>query len=133
MSAPLIDTNVVSELIRKSPDPGVLAWAAGVTRVALSAVTVEEIRFGLAWKPHPRISAWLDDYLAESCEVLPVTEEIAARSGRLRGRLQAEGRPRTQADMLIAATALEHGRVLVTRNGTDFEGCGLALLDPFGA
>lgn len=132
MSAPLIDTNVISELVRKSPDPGVLAWAAGVSQVAVSVVTVEEIRFGLAWKRRPTINAWFESYLAESCEVLPVTEEIAVRSGELRGHLRSEGRPRTQADTLIAATALLHGRVLVTRNRRDFEGCGVALLDPFG-
>lgn len=130
MSAPLVDTNVLGELARKAPDPGVVRWAGRVGRVALSAITVEEIRFGLAWKPNARINEWFEGYLAEACEVLAVTREIAARSGELRGRLRAEGRQRTQADMLIAATAQVHQRVLVTRNVRDFEGCGLALLDP---
>lgn len=131
MSAPLVDTNVLSELARREPNPGVLRWAGGLATLALSVVSLEEIRCGLAWRPNPRIATWFQRYLDESCEVLAVTAEIAVRSGELRGRLRAEGRPRTQADMLIAATAQVHQRVLVTRNVRDFDGCGLALLDPF--
>ena len=84
----LWDTNVLSELIRRKPDAGVLAWADGETAVTISVVTMEEIFYGLAWKPVPRIVAWFDRFLAEECEVLPVTAEVARVSGQLRGRLQ---------------------------------------------
>jgi toxin FitB len=126
----LVDTNVVSELIRPRPHPGVSRWAEQVRHVALSVVTLEELEYGLAWKPKPRISSWLEGFLG-SCAILPVTPEIARRAGRLRGALQADGETRMQADMLIAATAQEHGLTLVTRNRKDFVGCGLDLLDPF--
>ena len=63
--------------------------------------------------------------------MLPITREVAARAGDLRGRLRARGQTRTQADMLFAATAAAHGLVLVTRNTDDFESCGVTLLDPF--
>ena len=69
----LVDTNVVSELCRPAPNPGVLAWAEPVSLVALSVVTVEEIFFGLAWKPNQRIQSWFESFLASSCEILPVT------------------------------------------------------------
>jgi len=65
------------------------------------------------------------------CDVFPVTVEIARRCGAMRARLRAAGALRTQADMLIAATALEHDLVLVTRNERDFDGCGLRLVNPF--
>ncbi len=127
----LVDTNVLSELARPEPAPGVLEWASAVRTVALSVVTVEELYYGLAWKPRPQVRAWLEAFLEEHCEVVPVTAEIARRAGRMRSDLQARGVSRTQADMLIAATAQEHDLVLVTRNTRDFEGCGLRLLDPF--
>ena len=60
-----------------------------------------------------------------------MTDEIARRSGDLRGRRQARGRPRTQADMLIAATAMVHRLTLVTRNEADFRGCDVTVLNPF--
>lgn len=132
MSAPLVDTHVISELARREPDPGVERWAAGLTVLALSVVTLEEIAYGLAWRPNRRIRDWFERFLDDHCEVLAVTAEIARHAGELRGRERGRGRPRTQADMLIAATALVHDRVVVTRNRRDFEGCGLALLDPFG-
>jgi predicted nucleic acid-binding protein len=127
----LADANVLGELARPRPNPGVVAWASQVTRIDLSAITAEEIRFGLAWKPSPRVAAWIERFLGEQCRILPVTGEIALGSGDLRGRLRARGGIRTQAEMLIAATALTHGLTLVTRNVADFEGCGITVLNPF--
>lgn len=127
----LVDTNVLSELARRRPDEGVLEWAAAVDEIGVSVVTVEEISYGLAWKPNARIEAWFRRFFRESCFILPITEEIADRAGKLRGRLASAGRSRTQADMLIAATALAHGLTLVTRNTRDFEGVSLTTLNPF--
>lgn len=128
----LVDTNVLSELARPKPDPGVVRWAEEIPLpVSLSVVTVEEIHFGLAWRPNTEIRAWFERFLAESCRVLPVTEGIARRAGELRGRLRGDGRTRTQADMLIAATAQAHQLPLATRNVRDFEGCGIPLVNPF--
>lgn len=128
----LVDTNVISELVRPEPDAGVLAWARRVHRIAVSAITVEEIGYGLARRPHPKLRRWFDDFFSDRCDVLAITAAIAHGAGRLHGRLAAGGYTRTQADMLIAATAQVHQLVLVTRNVKDFVGCGIGLLDPFG-
>jgi predicted nucleic acid-binding protein len=127
----LCDTNIISELARPRPNTGVLSWAATVSTISLSAVSVEEILYGLAWKPHPRIRLWFDGFLTAGCTVLPITTEIAKRCGQLRGEFQAKGQSRTQADMLIAATAQVHQLTLVTRNVRDFTDCGIPLLNPF--
>jgi hypothetical protein len=87
----------------------------------------------MARRPDAGLQAKLDALFASRCTVMPVTEAIARRSGELRGRLAARGRIRSQADMLIAATAHVHQLTLVTRNARDFEGCGIGLLDPFSA
>ena len=127
----LVDTNVISELARRSPNSGVVQWAAQTTRIVLSVVTVEEIFFGLAWKPNARIRRWFESFLGTHCQILPITPEIAMSSGQLRGGLALRGNVRSQADMLIAATAQVHQFTLVTRNVCDFEGCGIAILNPF--
>lgn len=127
----LCDTNVISELIRRKPNRGVLDWAEGIRTVALSVVTLDEIVFGLAWKPIPRIAAWFEEFLDHRCELFPVTPQIARVSGQLRGQLQARGQTRTQGDMLIAATAKVHGLTLVTRNVRHFDACGVPVLNPF--
>jgi predicted nucleic acid-binding protein len=94
-------------------------------------VTLEEICFGLGWKPNPRVLARFEKIVEDHCDVLPATEAIARRAGALRGQLQALGKIRSQSDMLIAATAAVHGLTLVTRNVDDFEGCGISVLNPF--
>ena len=128
----LLDTNVLAELCRQRPDPAVERWAGrALAPFGLSVVTVEEVHFGLAWKPNARIEALVDRFLAERCEVFPVTAPVARCAGALRGQFRRTGRTRTQADMLIAATAQVHQLPVATRNVRDFEGCGVALLNPF--
>jgi toxin FitB len=127
----LMDTNVLSELVRPRPNPSVTQWAAKVDRVAISVVTVDELMFGLTWKPNDKIRDWLLGFLDESCDILPITRAIAHRAGVMRGKLRADGITRSQPDMLIAATADVHGLTLVTRNVRDFEQCRIELLNPF--
>jgi predicted nucleic acid-binding protein len=127
----LVDTNVLSELVRPRPDPRVVDWAGGLSSVILSAVTIEEVFFGLSAKPSPRIERWFEDFLDSDCRVLEVTTPIARHAGILRGQLARRGRPRTQADMLIAATAALHGLTLATRNERDFKDCGVTVVNPF--
>jgi predicted nucleic acid-binding protein len=127
----LVDTNVLGELTRPRPNRGVIAWANQVATLSISVVTLEEIHYGLSWRPNDRIRSWFERFLAEQCRILPVTEDIACRAGELRGVFRARGETRSQADMLIAATALAHRLTLVTRNEADFEGCGARVLNPF--
>ena len=127
----LADTNVLSELIRPRPNSGVLAWAANVDRITISVVSIEEIAFGLSWKPAKTISDWTENFIEQACDVLPITAAIAQRSGELRGQLRARGITRSSADMLIAATAQVHGLTLVTRNVRDFDGFRIDVLNPF--
>jgi predicted nucleic acid-binding protein len=126
----LADTNILGELTRPRPNRGVVVWANQVAALNLSVITLEEIHHGLAWRPNERIRAWFEKFLTEQCRVLPVTDDIARQAGDLRGRFRLKGETRSQADMLIAATALTHGLTLVTRNEDDFGGCGMTILNP---
>jgi predicted nucleic acid-binding protein len=131
----LVDTNVLSETVRARPNPGVLRWLAAHPSFAISAVTLEELAFGierLAGKRRALLYEWFDRLRSEpSPLVVPVDAEVAIAGGRLRARRERKGRPVAQADMLIAASALIRGLTLVTRNVGDFEGCGIALINPF--
>lgn len=126
----LLDTNIISELSRLHPDPEVLGWAGAQRQVAISAISVDEIMFGLTWRPNTRVLAWMEGFFQRH-EILAVTDPIARRAGQLRGEFARRGIVRSQADMLIAATAQAHQLTLVTRNIRDFEGCGIGLLNPF--
>ena len=73
----LVDTNVISELTRRMPNPGVLVWANTVSTISLSVISVEEIFFGRAWKPNERIRRWFESFLMQQCQLWPVTPDIA--------------------------------------------------------
>ena len=132
----LVDTNVLSELRRPQPEPGVAAWFGRHERRALylSVLTLGEIRKGVAKLPAgPRrdaLDGWLMDDLAVyfSGRILPLDAPIADEWGRLCARV---ARPLPAIDGLLAATALKHGLGLVTRNTRDFEDLGLNLVNPW--
>ncbi len=129
----LVDTNVLSELPRPRPEPAVLRWLQQQRAIVVSAVSVEELAFGVARAPagrRPKLTRWLDGLL-ESAEIVDVSMTIARAAGELRAARESAGRRVAQADMLIAATALVRGLTLATRNVPDFEGSGVALLNPF--
>lgn len=131
----LADTNIISELMRPVPHAGVVRWVEALDQTvgfAISAVSVDEILFGLTHKSRPRALA-LFNGLAARTTVLDVTEAVARRAGEMRGLLATRGQVRSQADMFIAATAQVHALTLVTRNVRDFDGCGIAVLNPFSA
>ena len=127
----LADTNVVSELAKQTPDAGVMQWLRSVELMAISAVTVEEAHFDLAWQPNARKLGLFNAIVQSLHAVYPITESIAQRAGLLRGQFQAQGITRSAPDMLIAATAQEHLLVIATRNGCDFMGCGVQVVNPF--
>lgn len=105
----LCDTNIISEIMKPKPCLSVQTWFAEQESVCLSVISVEKIIFGLEAKQAMKKLAWFKRLLLnESCEVLPVSSEIADYCGELRALLRCRGLVRTQADSLIAATAYIH-------------------------
>jgi predicted nucleic acid-binding protein len=140
VSGYLLDTNVPSEFSRDRPAPRVVEWlkAQPVTTLFLSAVTIGEIRKGLIVLPLGRRRSELEMWFHTDLltwfhnRVLPVTSAVADRWGVLDGQCQLRGTPLNTADGMIAATAIEHGLTVVTRNVKDFSGLGVDLFNPWG-
>lgn len=137
----LIDTNVISEGMRRRPDERVVSWLAAVDEDAayLSAMTVSEVRYGIERLPSGRrrsgLDTWLTVGLVErfASHVLPVDLEVADMLGRVLASCEARGRPVRGADAAIAATGLCHELTVVTRNVRDFEATGVMVLNPWEA
>lgn len=132
----LVDTNALSELRRKSPDPGVVAWFSQrpPTTLHLSVLTLGEIRKGIERIDdeirRQSLIDWLETDLPTffTGRILSVDGAVADRWGRL---VAAAGRPLSAIDSLLAATALEHDLVLVTRNVKDFPGLPVQIFNPW--
>ncbi len=124
----MCDLSVLGELLRKKPAASAERWLRAQNRLALSVVTVEEFFCEVATAAQ---ATWFSSFLEQKCEVLNVSLGIAQRSGELRARFQRQGEKRSQSDLLVAATALEHGRPLATKNTSQFERCGVAVMSPF--
>jgi toxin FitB len=139
MSGFLLDTNVVSETVRLRPEPRVTDWIARQPNDALflSVLTLGELRRGFITAPDPqrraRLERWLETDVLRWFEgrILPVTREIADHWGVIDGTCQLRGTKANTADGLIAATALEHGLTVVTRNVKDFALFSVSLFNPW--
>ena len=133
----LLDTNIVSETIRRNPNKTLISWLDQIPGEALfvSVLTLGEIRKGVETladrKRREKLRLWLEHELPTWFEdrVLPVDLAVADRWGRL---LAEVGRPVPTIDSLLAATALHHELRLVTRNAKDFDYPGLDVINPFG-
>ena len=132
----LLDTDVLSALRRRERHPELAHWLADqrTADLYLSAVTVGEIERGIIQQqrrdpPFAReLVVWLDRLLTwYGDRVLAVDVSTARRWGRLSGALGHES-----VDLLIAATALEHGLTVVTRNVRHFKPAGVPVINPFG-
>jgi hypothetical protein len=131
----LLDTVVLSEMRKRRPDPGVVTWLCNKSAQTLfvSTLTIGEIECGIerqrALNPGfaEALEVWLDRLLeCYEDRILPADAAVTRRWGRLCARLGHAG-----TDLLIAATALEHGLSVVTRNVRHFAPTGVGVEDPF--
>lgn len=133
----LLDTNVISELVRPKPAKVVLEWFENIPSEALhiSVLTLGEIRKGIEQMPdgvrREKLRIWLEHDLTDwfGTRILQVNMPVADRWGRI---LALAGRPLPSIDSLLAATALHHELRLVTRNQKDFSYPGLEVINPWG-
>jgi hypothetical protein len=135
----VLDTNVLSELLRPAPAPQVEAWLAAQdgNSVYFTAVGEAELRYGVALLPGGRrrtaLDAAIDGLLGEDFRdrILPFDREAAGAYADIAAARRAAGRPISQFDCQIAAIARAHGASVATRNTNDYEGCGVPVIDPW--
>jgi predicted nucleic acid-binding protein len=137
----VLDTNVISELMRAKPHPAVLSWVAAQPRATLYTTSVNqtEILYGIAMLPAGRrrtaLAAAAEAMFAEDLvdRVLPYDSAAAARYSEIVVARRRVGNPIEAFDALIAATALSVGAGVATRDIGGFDGCGLTIIDPWAS
>ena len=136
MSGFLIDSNVVSEVIKPTPEPRVISFLAQPHEMWLSVIVMHEARYGLNLMPHGQrresLRSALSAVLVEYTNwILPIDRSAAEHAARLRANARRSGRVLRLADALIAGTAIDHGLTLVTRNIKDFEDLDIDVFNPW--
>jgi tRNA(fMet)-specific endonuclease VapC len=135
----LLDTCVISELVAKQPDPGVVQWIddVGEEKIYLSAITIGEIKKGIEKLPDSRrkstLAEWLEDDLMTRFKdkILPIDTDAMLVWGELTASLEVQGRKMPAMDSSIAAIALHGNLSLVTRNEDDFQHAGIPITNPW--
>ncbi|AAB91723.1 VapC ribonuclease Y4jK [Sinorhizobium fredii] len=135
----VLDTNVISELWKAEPDRAVLAWidAQMIETLYLSAITVAELRFGLAAMPAGKRRTIFQNRLegevlpALAGRVLPFDLDASRSYADLMAQAKTSGKVIGKADGYIAATAVAHGFMVATRDTSPFEAAGLDIINPW--
>jgi toxin FitB len=134
----ILDTNVVSELMRPEPAPGVASWVRERDRRELrtTVITLAEVRYGIARLPDGRrrevlLAAADEIFAAFADQVLQVDAAAAEQYAVIASSRERAGRPISGFDALIAAVCRSRGAALATRKVSDFDGTGIELIDPW--
>lgn len=135
----LLDTNVISEMVRKRPDPGVLNWIRAHPRSEFwtASVVIAELLSGIELMPAGRkqraLREAIDEMIIEDFrgQILTFNLPAARQYAQILAVRQQMGRPIREIDAQIAAIARVHGATLATRNGNDFAACNLAVVNPW--
>lgn len=139
MSGFLLDTNVISELVKAKPEPKVIAWIdrTDESLLFLSVLTFGEIRKGIDSLSNPTrriaLESWLNHNVAVrfARRILDIDIEVADRWGRIAAKALLAQRPVPVIDGLLAATALQHNLTLATRNTKDVSSTGVPVFNPW--
>jgi predicted nucleic acid-binding protein len=132
----ILDTNVISEMMRPEPDPTVLAWVEAAGMVHTTAVTVAEVEYGIARLPDGRRKERLAVLAAEvftdfSSLIVPFDARAAHRYAEVVAGRERDGAPIAAADAQIAAICVSREATLATRNTRDLRDTGIGLIDPW--
>lgn len=135
----LLDTCVISELVRSKPAAAVAGWIGSHEEgdLFLSVITIGELEKGIAKLPRSsrrtELEKWVRRELTDRFRgrMLPIDANVASRWGAIVVASERRGQPLPVIDGLIAATSLQHDLMVVTRNTDDFERCGARCVDPW--
>jgi predicted nucleic acid-binding protein len=137
----VLDTNVISEILRPRPEPRIVAWLEALTDgVAITTITMAELLAGVRRLPDGRRKADLEAAIdgailpyRDTRSLLPFDAEAAAEYARVFVARERAGLPVSMADAQIAAICRVHRAVCATRNAKDFAHTGVELVDPWAA
>ncbi|WP_431019387.1 type II toxin-antitoxin system VapC family toxin [Burkholderia cepacia] len=135
----LVDTNVISEPLRREPNAAVIEWldAQNVETLFLAAISLAEIRLGVAVLPEGRRREWLHQSIEQRVlplfrgRILPFDDAASTAYASLRARARAAGVAIAPSDGFIAGTAEANGLIVATRDVTPFEAMGIRVIDPW--
>ncbi len=135
----LLDTNIISEVMKAAPDPSVVVWlnSQASNKLHLSSISIGEIAYGIrilpAGKRRSELHARFESFVKRAFDqrVLSYDEAAARTYGEIMGKRRELGRPTSVPGGQIAAIARSRSLAVATRNLNDFEHCGVELINPF--